>query len=184
MSTMKIRYGLTILLLAALGTACEHPLAPEAGPLETTAAFAPQASPHMAASGTFTQTEVTSLEVRFAGPNTILEQTTAGSVSGTLTGSFEDRFTVIIHPNGKFTARGTLTCECTVEGREGVLELVATDIGELASPDVANFAGRAVIKSGTGELAGLRGVIQIDGIVDVPSGLSVYTYSGNIHFQP
>jgi hypothetical protein len=184
MSTIKIRYGFAILLLAALASACEQALAPGAGPLETTAAFAAQASPHMAASGTFTQTAVASLEVRLAGPNTILEQTTVGSVSGTLTGSFEDRFTVIIRPDGKFTAHGTMTCDCTVEGRAGVLELLATDTGELASQDVAHFAGRAVIKGGTGDLAGLRGVLEIDGTVDVPSGLSIYTYSGKIHLQP
>jgi hypothetical protein len=137
----------------------------------------------LAANGTITQTAVTGLEVRPAGPNTILEQTTVGSLGGTLSGSYEDRFTVVIHRGGRFNAHGTLTCECTVDGRQGVLVLVVTDTGEIVSPDVATFAGRLVIKSATGELAGLRGVLELEGTVDIPSGLSAMTYSGQLHFH-
>jgi hypothetical protein len=58
------------------------------------------------------------------------------------------------------------------------------DSGEVISPDTAVLAGTAVIIDGTGELAGLRGVFTVDGIVDIPSGLSTFTYSGQIHFHP
>lgn len=183
--TVRTRCHLSILVLAALGIACEQAAAPEAEPAEPVAAAAmAQASPHTAAAGTFTQTSISSLDVRLAGPNTILQQTAEGMVSGTLTGAFKDDLKVIIHPTGRFNAHFTITCECTVEGRQGVLEIVAGDTGELIGPDVAVFAGRAVINGGTGELSGLRGVLQIEGMVDVPSGLSTYTYSGNIHFHP
>lgn len=138
----------------------------------------------VAASGTFAQSAVTSLDVRTAGGNTILAQTSDGSISGTLSGPFQDDLKVVIHPNGKFNAHFTITCTCTVGGKSGVLEFVANDTGELVSPTLATFAGRAVIKRGTGDLAGLHGVLQIQGTVDVTTGLSTYGYSGTLRWQP
>jgi hypothetical protein len=181
---MKARYSAWILLLAT--SACETPAAPPAEGAES--AMSPlvmrQASTLMPAAGTFVQTAITGLDIRTAGPNTILEQTAEGTISGTLTGPFQDDLKVVIHSNGRFNAHFTMTCQCTVDGKQGALDLVLNDTGELVSPDVAVFAGRAVITGGTGELAGLRGVLEIEGVVDVPSGLSTYTYSGHIHFQP
>lgn len=179
---MKSRFGVPILVLAAFGSACDGVAAPEAGQIESSPdpALAHASTPTSAA-GTFTQTAIRSLAVRVAGRNTILEQASEGSISGTLTGNFDDRLKVVIHPNGTFTAHFTITCECSVGGREGVLEIVAGDRGRLVGPDLATFAGRAVINGATGELAGLRGVLRIEGTVDIPSGLSSYTYSGEIH---
>lgn len=182
---MKKHHNLSILLLAMLFSACEPFAAPVAEqPESPNVAIASAQAPHTPAGGTFTQTEVVSLDVREAGPNTILEQSSRGIITGTLDGGFEDRLKVNIHPNGRFTAHFTITCECTVEGREGVLEIVASDTGELITPDLAVFAGRAVINGGTGGLSGLRGVLEIEGEVDVSSGLSSYTYSGKVHFAP
>lgn len=164
---MKNRHYFSILVLTLLGTACNQVVA--------------QASPHTDASGTFTQTEITSLDVWPAGPNIILEQTSKGLVIGTLDGSYEDVLRVVIHPNGKFNAKFTIICECTVDGKEGVLQLEATDTGELVSQTLATFAGRAVITGGTDELFNLRGVLEIAGTVDVVSGLSTYDYMGRIH---
>jgi hypothetical protein len=45
----------------------------------------------------------------------------------------------------------------------------------------AIFSGRAVITGGTGELSGLRGVLQIEGTVDLVTGLSEYDYVGWVH---
>ena len=142
-----------------------------------------QASPPTAASGTFTQDALTGFEIRFAGPNVMFTQSTAGTFSGSVSGTYEDDFTVVIHPNGKFTAHGTLTCDCTVDGRHGVLEFALTDIGEEID-GVATFAGRMVITGGTGELSDLRGVLEIEGTVDPSSGLSTINYSGELHFHP
>jgi hypothetical protein len=178
---MKTSYHLSILSLAVLGSACDPLVAPDAEQTEPLTLATVQAAPHTAASGTFTQTAINSLEVRLAGPNTILEQTAAGSITGTLNGSYEDDLRLVIHPNGRFNAQFTITCACTVGGKEGVLELVASDSGHLVSPTLAVFAGRAVITGGTGELSDLRGVLEIEGTVDVQSGLSTYTYSGSIH---
>jgi hypothetical protein len=71
-----------------------------------------------------------------------------------------------------------------VDGKSGVLGIVAGDTGELLSPTLAAFAGRAVINGGTGALSGLRGVLRIEGTVDVTTGLATYGYTGDIHFDP
>lgn len=142
------------------------------------------ASVKTAASGTFTQTAITGLDVQTAGGNTIMNQTAVGAITGTLTGHFEDDLTVVIHPNGKFSAHFTITCTCTVAGKFGVVEMVADDTGELLSPTLAAFAGRAVINGGMGDLSGLRGVLRIEGTVDVMTGLATYGYVGDIHFEP
>jgi hypothetical protein len=142
-----------------------------------------QVSPAIAASGTLTQTEIISAEVSFAGPNVIIEQTSAGVISGTLSGTFVNSFTVVLHPNGQFNAHGTSVCVCTVDGKEGLLVTVVTDTGENVD-GTPTFTGRSVIKGGTGELSGLRGVLQIEGTVNLMTGLSTTNYSGEIHFQP
>ncbi len=142
-----------------------------------------QASAPTAATGTGAQSAISSLEVRMAGPNTILEQTSAGMLNGTLTGTTEDSFTAVIHPNGNFNAHGTVTCECTVDGKSGVLEFVSTNTGEVID-GVPTFAGRFVIKGGTGELSGLQGVLEFEGTVDLATGLNTITYSGQIHSHP
>lgn len=183
---MNVRHAASILILAALSGACEPMTAPDTGqPDPVASVVAPvQSAQRVAAAGTYAQTAITSLDARLAGPNTIIEQTSIGSMAGTLSGSFEDEVRVVIHPNGHFNAQFSITCECTVDGRQGVLELGATDTGQLVGPGLATFAGRAVIRSGTGELSGLRGVLEIQGTVDVGSGLSTTSYSGSIHFQP
>jgi hypothetical protein len=142
-----------------------------------------QASPPATASGTITQEAITGFDLRFAGPNAILEQSTAGSVSGTLSGTYEDSFRVVIHPNGRFNAQGTLTCQCTVDGRSGVLVIRVTNTGEEID-GVPTFAGRFVITGATAELSGLRGVLQFEGTVDPATSLSTITYWGQIHSHP
>lgn len=161
---MNVRNFLSILLLALVTTVCGQ--------------VAANGPPHNAASGVFTQTGINSLDARLAGPNTIIEQTSEGSIIGTLSGSYEDAIRLVIHPNGKFNARFQVVCDCTVDGKQGFLYLLATDRGEMVSATQATFSGRAVITGGTGELSGLRGVLQIEGTVDLATGLSEYDYVG------
>lgn len=175
---MKTAPYVLILLLAVSGTACDSVTAPDTAQPEALKFASAHAAPHIAAGGTFTQTGITGLEVRNAGPNTILKQTSTGSVSGTLSGSYTDDIRVVIHPNGRFNAHFTIRCECTVAGKQGILEFVASDRGTLLSPTLAFFTGRATITGGTAELSDLRGVLEIEGTVDLVSGLSTYTYSG------
>jgi hypothetical protein len=164
---MNMRNILSILLLTWVGTVCTQ--------------VAANGPPHSTASGVFTQTGINSLDAQFAGPNMMLEQTSGGSVIGTLSGSYEDAIRVVIHPNGTFNAKFTIICDCTVDGKQGFLYLVVTDRGEMVSDTQAIFSGRAVITGGTGELSGLRGVLQIEGTVDLVTGLSEYDYVGWVH---
>lgn len=184
-------YALFLLIALVFAACTDNPLstassgeaAPSAAPADVPPQIA-QAAPFAKAFGTVTQTEITSLDAQPAGPNTILNQTSRGVLSGTLAGSFEDDLRVILHPNGTFTAKFTITCMCTVDGKTGVVTIAAQDKGELVSPEVAAFKGRAVIKEGTDDLAHLRGAFEIEGTVDVASGLSKYTYAGQIHLPP
>jgi hypothetical protein len=178
---MKAPYYVPILLLAVFGTACESVMAPNAEPSEALKLAMAHAGPQTAAAGTFAQTGITDLQVSQAGPNTILEQTSTGSVTGTLSGSYTDELRVVIHPNGRFNAHFTIRCECTMGGEQGTVEFVASDHGEIVSPTLASFVGRATITGGTGALSDLRGVLTIEGTVDTVSGLSTYSYSGQVH---
>jgi hypothetical protein len=176
---MKTLLRFSVLVLAGFGTACD-PLSPPELARAGTASLA-VSNAHVAASGTFTQTAITSLESRQAGPNTILNQTSAGLVSGTLSGTYTDELRVVLHPNGRFNAHFTIRCECTVNGEQGVVNLAASDHGQMTGPTTATFAGSAVIQSATAALFGMKGNFRIDGAVDLVSGLSTYTYSGRIH---
>jgi hypothetical protein len=178
---MRTLHYVPILLLAATGTACESVVAPDAEQSGELTIAMSHAAPHTPAAGTFEQTTITSLNVRQAGPNTILEQTSAGTVSGTLSGSYTDAIRVVIHPNGRFNAHFNIRCACTMAGEQGVVEFVASDRGKMIGPTLAAFAGHATITGATGALSGLRGVLRIEGTIDLVSGLATYTYSGRIH---
>lgn len=142
------------------------------------------ASAPTAADGTFTQTAVTGFEIRIAGANVIIEQTTQGVISGTLSGTIEDTVRVVIHSDGTFEAKGTTIGACSVDGKQGLVGFAVTDQGEQISPDSSRFTGRAVITRTTGDLSGLSGRLDIAGTVDIPSGLSTIGYSGHIHLHP
>jgi hypothetical protein len=148
------------------------------------AAGVAQASAPAPAAGTLSQTAITSFELRLVGPNTIIEQTAQGSVSGTLSGNIEDRLMVVMRPDGQFTAQAWITCQCTVGGDQGVLELRWVDTGGQAGPDTLSFQGSAAITGANGELSGLSGVFEVEGTVDLTTGLATATYSGQIHSQP
>jgi hypothetical protein len=142
-----------------------------------------QVSPPMAASGTVIQTALISEEVRLAGQNVIFETKHSGVSTGTLSGTVVMSFTVVLHSNGSFIAHGTTTCMCSVDGKEGLLVTVVTDTGEFVN-GTPTYSGREVIVGGTGELSGLRGVLQIEGTVDLTTGFSTTNYSGEIQFHP
>jgi phage tail sheath gpL-like len=178
---MKTSSRIPVLVLALLGTACESPTVTDLNLTGTSSPAMAQAAAKIAATGTFTQTGITSLVVSQAGPNTVIEQTSTGVVSGTLSGTYTDDIRVVIHPNGRFNAHFTIRCACTMAGKQGTVEFVAADHGELLSPTLAVFAGRATITGGSDDLSALRGVLEIEGSIDIATGLSTYGYSGLLH---
>lgn len=178
MNALRLPLPILVLTLAAGG--CESVVEPDPGADRSPVhAMAPTT---LQAAGTFTQTAITSLVPRAAGPNTILEQTSTGVVSGTMSGSWEDRLRVVIHPDGRFNAQFTITCACTVDGRSGTLVLRAQDSGRPAGPTTGAFRGTAVIVDGSGDLRGLRGSLRIEGTVDLLTGLATYDYAGTLRF--
>ena len=132
------------------------------------------------ASGTYMVTEITSFMPRTVGNKTVIDQTASGAFSGTLAGPFEDEVTIDIHPNGLVKARGTMTCSCTVAGKSGSLEFVHVTAGEF---DEQTFEGRAIIRRATGDLSGLRGVLEIQGTLD-ENNMATVTYMGWVHSHP
>ena len=168
-------FAMTLVAMAA----CSEPAGQVAGPHDQLAPSAGLAeSAGTPVSGDFVQTGVTGYSERAAGRNTIINQTSIGVMTGSMTGSFEDELRVIIHPNGTFTTQGSLTCQCVVDGKEGWLTFVIADRGEITGPESAAFSGRAVIRAAGGELSGMRGVLDIEGVVNTGNGLSTYAYSG------
>lgn len=143
-----------------------------------------QASPPTAVAGTLSQTAITSFALQVAGPNTIIEQTAQGTVSGSLSGSEEDSLRVETRSDGRFSAQAWITCQCTVGSKQGVLELRWVVSGGRGGPDTLTYRGSAVITGGTGELSGLSGVFEVEGTVDLTTGLSTATYAGQIHSHP
>lgn len=144
---------------------------------------AAQASPPTPASGTITQTSAVPQDIRFVGPNIILESAIEATVDGALSGDWDETLRVVIHPNGRFTAHGTATCVCTVDGKTGDVELAVSDTGQTVD-GIPTFQGRYVITRATGELTGLRGVLHMEGSLDATTGLATITYSGQIHRHP
>ena len=170
--------GLLTPILLLAGTAA--PYEPSAVTPFAPVAARPADPTRLVATGTFTQTGITSLDVREVGPLTILNQTSVGTVTGTIDGTFEDRLRVVVHASGWFVATFTLTCTCTVDGHSGRLVLQAADTGRLTSPNEGTFEGIAAIRSGGGQLAGMRGVLRIGGTVNLTTGLSTYDYIGTV----
>ena len=73
-------------------------------------------------------------------------------------------------------ARGTFTG--TVDGKEGTLDLLITMRGWPAAPGELANVGKVTILSGTGELDGSHGVLDVTYYMGNPD-----TYTGNLHFS-
>jgi hypothetical protein len=73
------------------------------------------ASPLMSGTGTGTITSLVITSNREAGGNRIQERVLAGTVTGTLEGTFVEEVQGVIHPNGRVTFQGTFTFTGTVE---------------------------------------------------------------------
>ena len=179
---MRILHLNAMVLLATAAVGCSGPLEPSST-APSNVSSAAQGS-DIAVSGTFTQTEITFIDVRSAGPNTVIDQTSRGDITGTIVGPYEDDLSVVVHPNGSFTAEFTITTTCTVDGYAGTLEFRARDQGTVVAPGVGGFSGTATIVAGSGDLASLRGALDIEGTVDLATGLSSYTYDGTLQWTP
>jgi len=144
------------------------------------------ATPPTSASGRWGYTPWINFEsMRVAGGNTFFEaytETPPDEWTGTFVGTSEDVYNVAIHSTGAWYCNGVVSFEGKVNGVEGTL--VIWFLGK--KPDMfADWSGKWVILSGTGDLANLRGQGTWWGPGAPEVGQKGYVdYSGKIHFDP
>jgi len=122
------------------------------------------------------------LEAKEAGCNTFLKTFEEGWWSGTFNGSSTEDGTVVIHCSGAWSFKAIVSFEGSVAGKMGTLTMSVVG----SRPDgLADWEGRYVILSGTGELASLRsqGTWWGPG-APAPGEWGDIYYDGNYHFEP
>jgi hypothetical protein len=123
------------------------------------------------------------VDVRIADGNTFFTTTEEGEWTGTFVGTSSEEGKVVIHRSGFWSFNGLVFFDAvTVDGKSGTLVMSA--VGKRA--DVfADWQGKWVILSGTGDLASLRGqgTWWGPGAPEVEQWGDIY-YSGKIHFEP
>ncbi len=123
------------------------------------------------ASGEFTTTSVTFNSSREVGNMTIFDLTATVTYTGTFSGTSVVRGDLSIHADGSAHLNGTETFTGTVDGAPGTLTWKLT----LGSTTTGDYHATAVIRSGTGELAGLTGTFHQDGVVFGQGPFGTYT---------
>jgi hypothetical protein len=118
------------------------------------------ASPPATGSGTGTIGIRSVTPVRTADGNVIQERDLTGTVSGTLSGTFDEQVTGVIHPTGLVTFHGTMTFTGTVDGcGTGTLTLGVSGQGVTGAPvtessvRVIDAAANTVAAHGTGTVS-------------------------------
>jgi len=143
--------------------------------------IAAHAGPPTTAEGLW-QYKPTIVDVRVAGGNTFLSTTEEGIWTGTFEGDSTEDGTVVIHSLGFWSFNAIVSFQGEVNGKSGTLEMSVVG----SRPDVfADWQGKWVILSGTGDLATLHGQGTWWGPGSLGEGHwgDIY-YSGNIHFDP
>jgi hypothetical protein len=123
------------------------------------------------------------LGVKEAGCNTFLTTFENGLWTGTFEGKSTEDGKVVIHCNGAWSFNAIVTfSELTVDGKSGTLKMSVVG----TRPDgLADWQGKSVILSGTGELANLRGQGTWWGPgAPAPEVWGDIYYEGNYHFEP
>jgi hypothetical protein len=117
-------------------------------------------APRMQASGSFNTTSSIMHSLTEEKFNEYIDLTCTFAYTGTLEGTSTLEGTLVMHPDGSTRFRGVETFTGTVNGVPGTLIFKVT--GE--SPPLRQIPLTYIITSGTGELAGLQGVLTKDGI--------------------
>jgi hypothetical protein len=133
----------------------------------------------------------TNLVWRPAGNNCILEVDLTYPFTGDLVGDAVFHYRIVSHgpctadmPPAPFAhdenlkAVGTFTGQ--VKDRSGSFDFIYEGRAWPAEPDELALTARIVVVSGTGELAGLHGVLDVTYMMGEPFD----SYSGQIHFDP
>ena len=133
------------------------------------------ASPPATVSGSYVYTDSWFESFRSAGGNTIIELRATVEYTGTLTGSSIVQGKLIAHADGSANFHDVEVFTGTVNGVPGTVTFNVAGSNDAA----LNVKATSTILSATGSLAGLRGTLDLGGIVRIPQG-PVGTYSGKI----
>ena len=155
----RAMFAILAATLAALGPATS---AWATAPATGTGTFAPAGPP-------------TTVSVRSADGNTIVEQIQTFIDTGVITGTETDIITFVFHPDGTFNLRADVDFTGTVAGRSGTLAQRFEGTG-----DSTSFHGQLQTLSGTEGLANLRAVATFTGSTTTGTG----TYTLDYHFDP
>lgn len=137
-------------------------------------AVAVSASPPTEVSGTFELTSFNVTNAKTANGNEILTVSLTTEWIGDFVGTDEGVGKMVLHPNGDYTIHTISTWTGSyLGGPEGTMVFHTSNKG---NDFTGEFRGRITIISSTGGLAGLHGVLNIEG--------PLITYSGKIHFEP
>jgi hypothetical protein len=130
-------------------------------------------------SGTFTTTSSTFNSVREAGGNVIIDLSATLEYTGSLEGTSTLHGILIFHADGSANFHDFEVFTGTVNGVPGTLTFNLSG----GSNAEGVYHGNAVIRSGTGELSGMRGMLNQTGVALGPPG-PYGTYTGQVHFAP
>jgi hypothetical protein len=129
-----------------------------------------QASTLESGSGTFLNT-LTPVASRMADGNTLVDFTLVETTTGFYAGTRVGRGSLVIHPDGTFTAHSSGVFTGTIAGRSGTAILSAQAEGTFAAG-----TGHAEVGDGTGGLAGVHCRLSITGAaVDPTTFAGTYT---------
>jgi hypothetical protein len=118
------------------------------------------AAPPTSGSGTGTIGSLAITPVRDAGGNVFQDRHIAGTVSGTLSGTFDENVSGVIHTSGQIEFHGTMTFTGTIAGcGSGTVTLGVTGQGVAGLPvsnssvRVIDGAGNTIAVHGTGTVS-------------------------------
>ena len=156
---LRLRLPVVVLMVAAIGFS---------------AGGAP-ASPPATVSGSYVYTDSWFESFRPAGGNAIIELHATVEYTGTFTGTSTVHGKLIAHADGSANFHDVEIFTGTVNGVPGTvtLRLAGSNDSEL------NVRATSTIVSATGALAGLHGMLELAGSVQIPLG-PYGTYSGQI----
>jgi hypothetical protein len=117
----------------------------------------------------------------YRGGNTLVPYVSVYIFTGPVVGTVTVEGTLVIRVDGKVNFHGTSEFDGTVGGSSGIAYNVVQGTGIMVSP--FTFQGKAIVKSGTGDLENLHMVVYMEGILGgPPSGGGAYT--AIYHFDP
>ncbi len=121
------------------------------------------------------------VDIRFAGGNIHLDLVTTAIYWGTWNGFATTEFEAVFYRSGAVSARGVLTCECTVEDKSGTLTFQARYL--IDADGTLRFSAWQFLH-GTDGLANIHGQGSLEQLGIPGIDPSPFRFVGQYHFDP